>query len=303
MRIAIDRIKFTRRQRQLVDIDKLARSIEEVGLLHPVVINKREELIADRGRIAAHLKLGRTEIDATVAVSADDALAALKAERDENSCRFPLSVSEAVEVGLRIEALEKPAADARQKAGGQPSGNLPEGGNGRVTEKAAEAVGMSRRTYEKAKAVVKAAEASDSLPEIKQLAEEMNTSGKVDPTFKRLVSMQKGMVAKEEGQPALPTASPNAAGSDSAVAGVDGTGTAGEPVTTATETGLRDVVRVCKALRQAWTGRSFGPDLTGTLAELGDRVGGHIVLAFMLGLDPAIDVREVQPGVHLIGRF
>jgi hypothetical protein len=79
------------------------------------------------------------------------------AERDENTCRKEFTRAEAVEMGRRLEVLEKPAAHARMMAD-KPSGNLPEGPPGQTRDKVAEAVGMSGKTYEKAKAVVEAAE-------------------------------------------------------------------------------------------------------------------------------------------------
>jgi ParB family chromosome partitioning protein len=95
-----------------------------------------------------------------------EALAALKAEAAENTCRKDLSPTEAVAIGTELEKLEGPKAKERQatSTGGNErkpkpgSGKLPEAGKGRTRDKVAAAVGMSGRTYEKAKAVVEAAE-------------------------------------------------------------------------------------------------------------------------------------------------
>ena len=91
----------------------------------------------------------------------------LQAERDENTQRKNFTPSEAVEMGKRLTALLKPAAEQRQKEAGKhgskggrgkkkqnPSGKLPEGkrakrakrAKGETKEQVAEAVGMSRRT-------------------------------------------------------------------------------------------------------------------------------------------------------------
>lgn len=79
----------------------------------------------------------------------DDAVKRLQAERDENTCRVNFTPTEAVELGKRLEALEKPKAEERRKAtqnndaAKSSSGNLPEQDKGDTRDKVAEAVGMS----------------------------------------------------------------------------------------------------------------------------------------------------------------
>ena len=56
---AINKIKVRNCFRKsLGDIDSLARSIEEVGLLHPIVVRPDGRLIAGERRLAACKKLG-----------------------------------------------------------------------------------------------------------------------------------------------------------------------------------------------------------------------------------------------------
>lgn len=64
--------------------------------------------------------------------------------------------SEAVALGAELEAIEKPKAKARMVDAHASPGNLPEQ-KASVRDVVAPAVGMSPRTYEKAKAVVAAA--------------------------------------------------------------------------------------------------------------------------------------------------
>jgi ParB family transcriptional regulator, chromosome partitioning protein len=52
-------------RKDLGDIDTLARSIAEIGLLHPVVINQNNELIAGARRLQACKSLGWNEIAVT----------------------------------------------------------------------------------------------------------------------------------------------------------------------------------------------------------------------------------------------
>jgi ParB family chromosome partitioning protein len=49
------------------DIDALAASIGELGLLHPIVIDKHHKLLAGERRLRAAQKLGWTTIPATIA--------------------------------------------------------------------------------------------------------------------------------------------------------------------------------------------------------------------------------------------
>ena len=50
-----------RHRREIGDIASLARSIGEIGLLHPVVITPKGELIAGERRLRAMQQLGWTE--------------------------------------------------------------------------------------------------------------------------------------------------------------------------------------------------------------------------------------------------
>src|SRR4051794_28265559 len=90
-------------------------------------------------RLAAVKKLGWTEVPCHVVASLDEAVAALQAERDENTCREPMTPAEVVDLGRRIEELEKPKAAARMKAGRkaetEPCGKLPQGETGKTRDK------------------------------------------------------------------------------------------------------------------------------------------------------------------------
>jgi ParB-like chromosome segregation protein Spo0J len=145
------------------DLDELCDSLKRTGLIHPVVLNSRNEVVAGRRRLAAARAMGWTHIEAIIAPTFDDQLLALRAERDENTCRLKYKPVELVEIGRRLEEAERPAAAERQKdlgrTHGTPSGKLPEGSTGDTRDKVAESLGVSGKTYEKAKQVVEAAEA------------------------------------------------------------------------------------------------------------------------------------------------
>jgi len=144
----------------LGDIPALMASIEDIGLLQPVVLTPNMELLAGQRRVEAYRRLKRTTIPAAVVVGFESAVSQLKAERDENTCREPLLPSEMVAIGLDIEAIEKPKAIERQKEHGgtapgkkKHSAQIAQSVPGRVTKKVAAVVGIGERTYEKAKAV------------------------------------------------------------------------------------------------------------------------------------------------------
>ena len=67
---------------------------------------------------------------------------------------------ELLEWGGRLESLQKPKAKARKGARTDtPAGKLPAGSAGDTRDKVASALGISGKTYEKAKAVKAAADA------------------------------------------------------------------------------------------------------------------------------------------------
>ncbi len=190
---AINKIKIrSRHRKELGDVEELARSIESIGLLHPIVLAGDGKLIAGRRRIAAYEALGRDTIPANVIEGLDDLDAVLQAERDENLQRLDLAPSEAVSIGMEVEELASEEARLRQlsgkspdgKAGGRGHKNLrPKLGpgfsaNGRASVVAAKAAGMSRATYEKAKAIV---ESGDT-----KLIARMDETGKVAGLHKEL---------------------------------------------------------------------------------------------------------------------
>ena len=150
-----------RHRKDAGDIAALAQSIADVGLLQPVVVRTDNRLVAGARRIAAFQQLGRTEIPVIVATNLDQAVRLLRAERDENTCRKNFSISESVRHGESLEELERFLAKERQRerTGNQPgakSGKLPD--LPPVRDAVGDAVGMSGKTYEKAREVLHAAE-------------------------------------------------------------------------------------------------------------------------------------------------
>jgi ParB-like chromosome segregation protein Spo0J len=152
---AIDSIRIgERHRRDLGDIPGLARSINEIGLLHPVVVRPDGTLIAGERRIAACRMLGWQ----SVPVTAIDLESVVRGEFAENAVRKDFTPSEAVAIAAALEPVERAAARERQ---GQRTDLLPEkvtGSAGVALDRVAAAVGMSRPTLAKAREVVEAAE-------------------------------------------------------------------------------------------------------------------------------------------------
>ena len=153
-----------RHRRDYGDIGALARNIEFIGLLHPVVITPDGRLIAGARRIRAFKELGRDKIPVTVVDIEKIALG----EYAENVERKDFTYAEAVKIWRAVRSIEEKAAKERQRTGKgvggsggrgrkKPSGKLPQG-FGKAADKAAKATGKRRRTLEKAVAIVEAAE-------------------------------------------------------------------------------------------------------------------------------------------------
>jgi ParB-like chromosome segregation protein Spo0J len=177
-------------------IEQLAESLRRIGMLNPVTVTTDLRLIAGGRRLKAAERCGWDDVPVVRVAALDEALLALVAERDENTCREPLSPSESVALGKRIEAIEGPAAKERQESTrSKPGQKVGKGGaklappknKGKTRDKVAEAVGMGRTTYDKAKQVSEAAEQQPEL--FGDLKEKMDAES-VDAAHKELKKRQ-----------------------------------------------------------------------------------------------------------------
>jgi ParB family chromosome partitioning protein len=217
--LPIDRIEVGKRFRKDPgDIEALAESFSTVGLLQPVVVTGpdpegRYELVAGARRLLAAQRLGWATIPVRVANDLRTALDRLRAERDENTCRKDLTLSEAVALGKALEPLQQAEARRRQAEAGPKkgrgkkrsgSGKLPGADKGDTRDKVGEAVGLSGRTYEKAKAVVEAAAADPDR--FGHLVAQMDATGKVDSSRRELERLRSaGNAGTPAGQDTLLT--------------------------------------------------------------------------------------------------
>jgi ParB-like chromosome segregation protein Spo0J len=162
--VNVSDIKIGRRHRtDDGDLTPLCESITGVGLLHPIGLNSRMELVYGGRRLAAVKRLGWPTVPANVLTTLDDATAALIAERDENTCRKEMTASEVYALGKELEALERPKAAERKEASQAKAGEKvgSKGGDqftppsaGKTRDKVGEALGMSGPQYQRVKAVV-----------------------------------------------------------------------------------------------------------------------------------------------------
>lgn len=137
-------------------LDSLERSIEQVGVLQPIGITPDKHLIFGGRRLQACKNLGLKTIPVRIFdIAADDPIAALRMEREENEHRMDLSVSEKIEIAKRIEEV---LGNRRgQRTDLQPPQNIGEVNSPKDKESsaiAAKAVDMNRETYRQAKTVV-----------------------------------------------------------------------------------------------------------------------------------------------------
>jgi N6-adenosine-specific RNA methylase IME4 len=200
---AISSIKIGERHRaDLGDISMLAASIEQVGLLHPIVVTPDGRLIAGHRRFEACKVLGWSEIPVTV-VDLDQIV---RGEYAENTQRKDFTLAEAVAIKWDLEPLER--AEAKKRQGTRTDkhpGKLPTSSKGRAADKAAEATGIGRRTLEKAEAVMRAA--IDDPLRFFPLVKSMERTGRVNGPYRRLCNMQQADRIRAE-PPRLPNRGP-----------------------------------------------------------------------------------------------
>jgi N6-adenosine-specific RNA methylase IME4/ParB-like chromosome segregation protein Spo0J len=180
-KFSIDKIDVgSRHRKDMGDIKRLADSIREVGLLHPVVITPQGSLIAGERRLRACRTLGWTDIPVTV-VPIDDIV---RGELAENALRKDFLPSEIDAIRRAMEPVEKAAAEIRMKAG--TLGKISTG-SGKTRDKIGSFAGVSGKTVDKISQVVAAAKDD---PELEPLVEEMDRTRTVEGAFRKLKQKQ-----------------------------------------------------------------------------------------------------------------
>ena len=132
------------------DIPGLSASIEQVGLLQPILVAQTEAgyvLLAGRRRLAAFRSLHRESIPALLVPI--DTHEPIEIECDENACRKPLTPIEKVRIARRLRPLVQAAAQKRREAGATS-----EEATGETRAIVARRVGCSHETLKRAEYVL-----------------------------------------------------------------------------------------------------------------------------------------------------
>jgi N6-adenosine-specific RNA methylase IME4 len=175
----IDSIQIGPRARKdMGDIDSLARSIADVGLLHPVVVTPSGLLIAGQRRLEACKRLGFVDVAVTV-IDLDNPRTG---ERAENIERKDFTPSESVAIWEACENNAGVRTDLRPNRTEVP----PE-----PRQQAASLTGYGHNKLSRARAVVQSG--------YTDLVETMDERGKVDWAYREMVKR------KAPPTPALPT--------------------------------------------------------------------------------------------------
>ncbi|MBL7487132.1 ParB N-terminal domain-containing protein, partial [Frankia sp. AgW1.1] len=119
-RMPSDVIVKDRFRRDLGDLSNLVESIGKIGLLHPPTVRPDNVLLAGERRLRAWQRLygDSNPIPVRVVSTLTDARSLLVAERDENTCRKEMALSELVALGEALRELEQPKAKERMREGG-----------------------------------------------------------------------------------------------------------------------------------------------------------------------------------------
>lgn len=192
-----------RHRTDLGDIKSLADSIDDIGLIHNIVVTPDHHLVAGERRLAAVKSLGWDTVPVFVIQTLADATDRLLAERDENTCRKDFTASELVSLGRQLEELERPKAQERQGSRNDlTSGSVePEVLYAKTDKVVGEALGVSQSTYKRAKTVVAAT--ADPDPEIAEVARDQLAKLDAGETSYSAASraVREARSGKEETQP------------------------------------------------------------------------------------------------------
>ncbi|MGO1908162.1 MAG: ParB N-terminal domain-containing protein [Brevibacterium linens] len=200
-----------RHRTDLGDIDALARSIDQRGLLQPMTVTPDGVLVCGRRRLEAIRRLGWKKTSVWVRADVSDRLGHLLAEQDENAEHKPLTQIEAAALYRELKQLLREDAARRQHAtrfsserqpgedeageDGARNFRAPSKNAGRVSRQAAAMIpgGASDRTLDKIDYVEQAGRRTD-LPEpvcaqVADAVAELTAGGAVQPIYERVRSL------------------------------------------------------------------------------------------------------------------
>ncbi len=110
MNISIKKIKVRKRiRKEMGDLSNLVESIKANGLLNPIIINDKYELLAGYRRLRAVKRLGWKTVEVKI-VNVKDKLSKLNIELDENMSRkdfTPMELQQGLNLKHELQRLEK----------------------------------------------------------------------------------------------------------------------------------------------------------------------------------------------------
>ena len=110
MKIDIERIKVdetTRIRQEIGDLASLQQSIQQVGLLNPILIDENDTLVAGFRRLSACKNLGWKEVEVRMVEMGGDELKMLDAEIAENFYRKEFTPEEVLSTERRRREIEE----------------------------------------------------------------------------------------------------------------------------------------------------------------------------------------------------
>ncbi|WP_455383457.1 ParB/RepB/Spo0J family partition protein [Salinispira pacifica] len=106
--MAVDEIRVRKRVRKnLGDLTPLVESLKRFGLMNPIVVNDRHELIAGERRLEAAKRLGWRTVAVRIVDDIDD-VGELEMEIEENTQRKNFSTDELAEAYIRLDRMKNP---------------------------------------------------------------------------------------------------------------------------------------------------------------------------------------------------
>ncbi|RCS82624.1 ParB N-terminal domain-containing protein [Brachybacterium alimentarium] len=253
----------TRHRTDLGDIDALAASIREHGLLQPITVTIDGVLVCGRRRLAAIRQLGWRTVSVWVRSGISDRLGLLLAEQDENVHRKPLTQLEAAALYRELKQLMAEDAERRDAATRFSSENQPGSDGG--AKLAPPSLGPAGKTRAQAARMVTGRASYTTLErigKIEQIAQDPNLPEQVRE------QAREGLAALDAGNPVMPifervTAAITQADTnrqselhalaEEAVARVTGPGRGKKRTTPATETARAPGRWPVAAFVQTWT--------------------------------------------------
>lgn len=176
-KMAIAAIKLDdRARRDFGDIEALAQSIKQDGLLHVPVVTKDGVLVAGRRRIEAMRLLGFTEVPVRILDPAD----LRRAEAAENGLRKSLAPSEMYELAVALVDIERAGAKERQ---GTRTDAGQSGDFGRARDRVGKYLGISGRSVAK---LLELGDAAQRGPAWKAFLDEADALGTLDGPYRKL---------------------------------------------------------------------------------------------------------------------